>query len=149
MSSIKHLAFPRSTTDGAGDLGLLALRLTLGAIFVAHGAQKLFGAFDGGGISGTGAFFAQSGLTPGEPLAVLAGTGELVGGILLALGLLSRLGALAVGTSMVVALVAIELPGPLVGGFELPLVLLAAALVVLLVGPGRISLDRVLHDRLG
>jgi putative oxidoreductase len=149
MSQIKQLVFPLSRTDQAGDIGLLLLRLTLGVVFFAHGAQKLFGSFGGGGVSGTGAFFEQSGLTPGEPLAVLAGSGELVGGILLALGLMSRLGAVAVGTSMVIAIVAVHLPGPLIGGFELPLALLAAAGVVLLGGPGRLSLDRLVRERIG
>jgi putative oxidoreductase len=147
MSTVKQLVFPSSSTDRAGDVGLLLLRLALGAIFVAHGAGKLFGAFGGDGIEGTGAFFAQNGLKPGEALAVLAGSGELVGGLLLALGLLSRLGALAVAVPMVIAITVIHLPGPLVGGFELPLVLLAAALVVLLAGPGRFSVDATLGRR--
>nr|WP_210491151.1 DoxX family protein [Patulibacter sp. SYSU D01012] len=148
MSPIKTLLLPRSTTDGPADVGLLALRLVLGAVFVAHGAQKLFGAWGGGGISGTGQAFEAVGLSPGEPLAALAGTGELVGGVLLALGLLTRLGALSVGTSMVVAIVAMHLPGPFLGGYELPLALLAAAFAVMLVGPGRLSLDAVLRRRL-
>ena len=147
MSTVKQLVFPSSSTDRAGDVGLLLLRLTLGAIFIAHGAQKLFGSFGGGGIEGTGQFFAQNGLKPGEALAVLAGSGELVGGVLLALGLLTRLGALAVAVPMVIAIVVVHLPGPLVGGFELPLALLAAAVVVLLVGPGRLSLDARLGGR--
>ena len=147
MSTVKQLVFPSSSTDRAGDIGLLLLRLALGAIFVAHGAQKLFGAWGGGGIEGTGQFFAQNGLKPGEALAVLAGTGELVGGILLALGLLTRLGALAVAVPMVIAIVVVHLPGPFVDGFEFPLALLAAAILMMLVGPGRLSLDARLGGR--
>lgn len=147
MSTVKQLVFPPSSTDRAGDVGLLLLRLTLGAIFVAHGSQKLFGAWGGGGIEGTGQFFAQNGLKPGEALAVLAGTGELVGGILLALGLLTRLGALAIAVPMVIAIVAVHLPGPFIDGFEFPLALLAAAIVMLLVGPGRLSLDARIAGR--
>jgi putative oxidoreductase len=147
-SPIVHLAFPRSRTDRPTDVGLVIARLVVGAVFVAHGAQKLFGAWGGGGIDGTGAMFEQSGLSPGEPLAVLAGSGEFFGGILIALGLMTRLGAFSVGTSMVVAIIAIHLPGPFVEGYEFPLTLLAAAVVLLVAGPGRLSLDAVIHDRL-
>ena len=62
---------------------LLVLRLAVGAVFVAHGAQKLFGLWGGGGLTGTAAFFAQLGLTPAYPLAILVGLVELGGGLLL------------------------------------------------------------------
>ncbi|MGX6446867.1 DoxX family protein [Patulibacter sp. S7RM1-6] len=148
MSPIKQLLFPRSTTDGSADVGLLVLRLALGAVFVAHGAQKLFGAWGGGGIAGTGQAFEGVGLSPGEPLAALAGGGELIGGVLLALGLLTRVGALSVGASMAVAIVAMHLPGPFLDGYEFPLALLAAAVAMLLVGPGRLSVDAAIRARL-
>lgn len=147
-SPLAALAFPRSTTDRSTDVGLLIVRVVIGAVFVAHGAQKLFGWWGGGGIEGTGAMFAQSGLTPGEPLAVLAGAGEFFGGILLALGLLTRLGAFSVGTSMVVAIIALHLPGPFLDGYEFPLMLLGAAALLLLSGAGRLSLDALVHDRI-
>lgn len=148
VSPIASLAFPRSRTDRPTDVGLVVARVVLGAVFVAHGAQKLFGWWGGGGIDGTGAMFEQTGLSPGEPLAVLAGSGEFFGGILIALGLLTRLGAFSVGTSMVVAIVSLHLPGPFLDGYEFPLTLLGAAVLLLLAGPGRFSLDALLRDRI-
>jgi putative oxidoreductase len=62
-------------------------------LMMGHGAQKLFGSFGGHGPAGTGGFFESLGLTPGRQMAILAGVGELVGGALLALGLLTPLSA--------------------------------------------------------
>ncbi len=73
------------TTD-AHDLGLLTLRVGVGGTLMAHGAQKLFGWFGGGGLAGTGGFFDSVGFTPGKLNAALAGAGEAGGGALLALG---------------------------------------------------------------
>ena len=61
----------------------LALRIPIGIIFVAHGAQKLFGAFGGYGLEGTGQFMASLGLTPGYLMALLAGSAEFFGGLAL------------------------------------------------------------------
>ncbi len=74
------------------DLGLLALRLGVGATLVAHGTQKLFGWFGGHGLAGTAAFFESVGFTPGRANALLAGAGEAGGGSLLALGLATPAG---------------------------------------------------------
>ena len=60
----------------ARDLGLLALRVGVGGTLVAHGAQKLFGWFGGGGPEPTGAMFEQVGFSPGRPHAVAAGVSE-------------------------------------------------------------------------
>ncbi|MGW0834480.1 DoxX family membrane protein, partial [Streptomyces prunicolor] len=69
------------------DLGLLLLRLGTGGVLAAHGAQKLFGWFGGGGIEGTGAAMEAMGYAPGKQSAVMAGLAEAGGGALLALGL--------------------------------------------------------------
>ena len=142
------LAFPLSTTDRAADIGILIARVITGAVFIGHGGQKLFSWWGGGGIEGTGAAFEKSGLSPGEPLAILAGSGEFFGGILLILGLLTRLGAFAIATSMVVAIVSMHLPGPFLDGYEFPLTLLGISIFLLLAGPGRFSLDAAIRHRL-
>jgi putative oxidoreductase len=132
----------------ASDLALLAARLTLAVTFFAHGAQKLFGWFGGPGIDGTAEGFASVGLEPERPLAILVGITEFGGALLLAVGLLTPLAAVALLATMVVAVIVVtgELgflgPGGQGGGFEINFILGGLALVVLLAGPGRISLDR-------
>lgn len=147
-SPLVALAFARSGTDRWTDLGLLVARVIVGAVFIGHGGQKLFGWWGGGGIEGTGAAFEKAGLVPGEPPALLAGSGEFFGGILLILGLLTRLGAFAIATSMVVAIVSMHLPGPFLDGYEFPLTLFGAAFLFLLAGAGRISFDGVIRHRI-
>lgn len=142
------LAFARSNTDRVTDIGLLIARVITGAVFIGHGGQKLFGWWGGGGIEGTGASFEKVGLSPGEPLAILAGSGEFFGGILLILGLLTRLGAFAIATSMVIAIISMHLPGPFLDGYEYPLTLLGISILLLLAGPGRYGLDAVVRRRL-
>src|SRR5262249_61146074 len=74
------------------DIGLLVLRLAVGLTMAAHGGQKLFGWFGGYGIAGTGGWLEGLGFRPGRVHATLAGTFEFVGGLLIALGLLTPLG---------------------------------------------------------
>ncbi len=69
------------------DLSLLVLRLVVGAFLAGHGAQKLFGVLGGGGPEGTAKMFDNIGLRPGALHARAAGTAELLGGLLLGLGL--------------------------------------------------------------
>jgi putative oxidoreductase len=114
----------------------LALRLAGGAIFVAHGAQKLFGAFGGYGLEGTGQFFDSVGLSPGYLMALLAGAVEFFGGLTLILGLLVRPAAVfAVHFSKGFFLDK--------GGYEYALAMLAVSVSLVFSGGGRASLDRV------
>ena len=132
------------------DFGLLALRLGLGGSLVAHGAQKLFGSFGGGGIAGTGAFFDQMGFKPGKQNAIAAGAGEFGGGALLALGLATPAAASAVAGTMVVA-GSVHAPNGFFGqngGFELPATITLVATALALTGPGDISLDHALGHAL-
>jgi putative oxidoreductase len=133
-----------------GDVTLLGLRLTLGGYLAAHGAQKLFGSFDGPGLDKTGAAFEHLGLEPGKAFAALAGGSELAGGVLTAAGAASPVGPLAVAGAMAVASLTHADKGPMLqkGGFELPAINLAAAVVLIGTGPGRYSLDRLVGLRL-
>ena len=132
----------------AVDLGLLVLRLGVGLPFALHGFQKLFGWFDGGGLSRTAAWFASLGFGRGRAAALLAGASEIVGGIGLALGLLTPLAAAAVvGTMTTAAFVNNAESGfwSVAKGWELNgyLIVVAAALAV--AGPGALALDAVLE----
>src|ERR1700682_948015 len=126
------------------DLGLLILRLAIGGTVAAHGAQKLFGWFGGGGIRGTGAFFEKIGFRPGHVHASLAGLAEFVGGLLLALGFLTAAGSALVVSVMLTAVISVHLPNGFFvtkGGFEYNLALAALAVALAFTGPGAYSLD--------
>jgi len=134
-----------AATVHAYDVGLLLIRLALGLTMAAHGAQKLFGWFGGGGISGTGQFFTMSGYPSGEGMAVVAGLSELLGGLGLAAGLLTPLAGAAVVGTLVNAL-AVKWGGGFFApaGVEYEILLAAAAAGIALTGPGRYALDRFL-----
>lgn len=132
------------------DTGLLVLRVGVGGVLAAHGAQKLFGWFGGRGLSGTAAGFEAMGFRPGRLHAIAAGLGETAGGGLLAAGLATPLaGAAAAGTMAVAA----STHGPngffaAKGGWEYPAVLGIAAGSLAMTGPGAYSLDRPFGSRL-
>src|SRR3569833_2662462 len=126
------------------DLALLILRLVVGVLFVGHGAQKLFGAFGGHGLEGTGGFFESLGLKPGKLHAFNAGAAEFFGGALLALGLLTPVAAVLLIGTMTVAIATVHFQKGVwstEGGYEYNLVLIAVAFAVTGVGPGKWSLD--------
>ena len=123
----------------------LALRVFVGVIFAAHGAQKLFGLFGGYGLSGTGQFFDSIGLHPGVLLAFLAGSAEFFGGLALVIGLLVRPAAVALAFTMLVAIFSVHISKGFFldkGGIEYALALFAAALSLAFSGGGRASFDR-------
>ena len=129
------------------SVGLLILRLVVGLTLAAHGAQKLWGWFGGYGIAGTGQFLEQLGFRPGRFHAAQAGIVEVVGGLFLAVGLLTPAAAAAVVAVMLVAAVSVHLKGGFFlqgGGYEYTLILGAAALTLAFTGPGAISLDQAL-----
>lgn len=130
----------------------LVLRIPVGIIFTAHGAQKLFAWFGGHGLAGTAGWMDSIGLSPGYLMALLAGSAEFFGGLALLAGLLVRPAAAALAFAMTVAVFAVHFEHGLFisnNGYEFALVLLAAALALLFSGGGRASADRWIAARLG
>lgn len=129
------------------SLSGLALRIPAGVIFTAHGAQKLFGAFGGYGLEGTGQWMASIGLEPGYLMALASGSAEFFGGVALLLGLLVRPAALVLAFTMLVAIITVHATNGLFmsnNGYEFGLSLLAISVALAFNGAGAISLDRVL-----
>lgn len=122
----------------------LFLRLAVGAIFIAHGRQKLFG-----GLAGFGQYLESLGVPLPGLFALLVALVEFLGGICLLLGLFTRWAALLIAIVMLVAILRVHLPHGLTGadGFEFPLALLAAALSLALTGPQKLSLERSVLNR--
>jgi len=130
--------------------GPLALRIPVGLIFAAHGAQKLFGWFGGYGLEGTGQWMGSIGLAPGYLMALLAGSAEFFGGLALVLGLLVRPAAAALAFAMLVAVFTVHIDKGLFvtnNGYEFGLALLAVAVSLVVTGAGRASLDAALAAR--
>ncbi|MCG8968807.1 DoxX family membrane protein [Streptomyces sp. CL12-4] len=136
---------PEVSSPHAYDVGLLVLRLALGLTIAAHGAQKLFGWFGGGGLEGTGQFFTMSGYPSGKAMAVVAGLTETLGGLGLLFGLLTPLAGAAVLGTMINAL-AVKWGGGFFApeGVEYETLLAAGAAGLALTGPGRLAVDRYL-----
>ncbi len=136
------LSFPRSLSSA----GFLALRLALGAVFLGHGGQKLFGLFDGPGLAKTIEMFGGTGFTPGWLWGTLAACGEFFGGLGVLLGFLTRWSALSLAVVMSVAIVKVHWSGGffLPTGFEYCAALLGMSLCLFFAGPGKISVDELL-----
>jgi putative oxidoreductase len=129
------------------SLALLLLRIGVGVTMAGHGAQKAFGWFGGPGVAGFTGAMRSMGIKPAREFALLAATGELLGGILVLLGLLNPLGPLMIAGGLVVAIVTAHLAKGFwntKGGYEFPLLIIVASLALSISGPGPISLDSVL-----
>jgi putative oxidoreductase len=128
-------------------LGLFLIRLVIGVSFIGHGTQKLFGWFGGYGLEGTGGFFDSIGLKPGKTMALMAGTAQLVGGILFVLGLLTPIAAILIAFTMFIAIVKVHFANgywATANGYEYNLLILITAIAVALTGPGKYALDTFL-----
>ncbi|MEH6584006.1 MAG: DoxX family protein [Halioglobus sp.] len=138
-------------TETTTGLDTLPLRVGAGAIFAAHGAQKLFGWFGGYGLEGTAGWMESIGLEPGLLMAAMAGGAEFFGGLLLIVGLLVRPAALILAITMVVAILTVHLPNGLFmenNGYEFGLALLVITAALVFRGAGSLSVDRALQTRL-
>ncbi|HSW17898.1 MAG TPA: DoxX family protein [Ramlibacter sp.] len=127
--------------------GPMALRIPVGLVFAAHGAQKLFGWFGGYGLEGTGQFMGSIGLSPGYLMALLAGSAEFFGGLALVVGLLVRPSAVALAFAMLVAILTVHIDKGLWvtnNGYEYALALFAVAVSLAVSGAGKGSLDGAL-----
>ncbi|HEY3154508.1 MAG TPA: DoxX family protein [Candidatus Binatia bacterium] len=137
--------------DTANDRTIAIIRVILGIVFFAHGAQKALGLFGGPGFSSTIGSFQQMGIPAW--LAVLAIAAEVLGGLGLLVGLLSRIAALGIIVNMVVATLMVHSrvgffmnwngnqPGE---GFEFHLLAIALGLAIVVKGAGAFSVDRIL-----
>jgi putative oxidoreductase len=135
--------------SNAGIAGLV-LRVPLGIILAAHGAQKLFGWFGGYGLEGTAGWMESVGFAPGFVMALLAGSAEFFGGILLILGLLTRPAAAVAAFTMAMAMTVHIGNGLFISnnGYEFALILMAASLALVFSGAGSLSTDRQLAERM-
>lgn len=129
------------------DAGLLVIRLALGLVLAGHGAQKLFGWWGGGGLAGTARMFGSLGFRPPRLAALFGGLAEFAGGLLVAVGLVTPLGCLAVIVMMIGAIVAVHARNGwwnTGGGIEFPALVAATAFGLVLTGPGADSVDATL-----
>jgi putative oxidoreductase len=130
------------------SIGLLVLRVVVGLTVAGHGAQKLFGWFEGPGIAGFSGALASLGIKPERPWAILAGLAEFAGGVLVATGFLTPIGALTVCGSMITAILFVHWSKGFwatKGGFEFPLTIMAVMVALSITGPGAFSLDQALR----
>lgn len=128
-------------------LGLLLVRVVIGVLFMGHGAQKLFAWFGGYGPKGTGGWMDSIGIKPGVFMAVLAGLMELGGGVLFAAGLFTPVAGVLLALIMLGAIVKVHAKNGIwstANGYEYPLVLLAVAIGIALIGAGDYSLDALI-----
>lgn len=143
--------FVKQLTHSSAGFSTLALRIPVGIIFMAHGAQKLFGWFGGYGLEATGQWMASIGIEPGILMAFAAASAEFFGGLLLILGLLTRPSAVVLAITMLVAIVTVHLANGLFmanNGYEFALALLAASISLAISGSGKAALDNVITAKL-
>jgi putative oxidoreductase len=134
----------------SNDLVITILRLALGAVFFAHGSQKVLGWFGGFGLRGTFGFFTQQMHIP-APFAALAIAAEFLGGIGLIVGFLGRVAAFGIACNMAVAIALVHRHFGLFAnwsgtqkgeGIEYHVLALALCLAIMIRGSGALSIDR-------
>jgi putative oxidoreductase len=127
------------------DFGLAILRVVVGAIFIAHGGQKIF-VFGFDGVAGA---FGQMGIPMAEILGPFVALVEFLGGLALVTGLLTRLASFGLLSTMVVALLQVHLKNGFFApnGIEFPLSLIGSTALIALAGAGNFSIDRLIARR--
>lgn len=140
----------KTLLNSNAGVGATLIRVPLGVILMAHGAQKLFGWFGGYGLAGTGQWMASVGLEPGFVMALLAGSAEFFGGLALILGLLTRPAAALTAFTMLVAMTVHWGNGLFISnnGYEFALSLLAASAALIFLGGGTLSADQQFEKQL-
>ena len=147
---MKMSVMNRILLSKAGAAALI-LRVPVGLILSAHGAQKLFGWFGGNGLAGTAGWLSSMGMEPGFLMAILAGGAEFFGGLALVLGLLTRPAALVAAFTMLVAIFSVHINNGLFvadGGYEYALTLMVASIALAIQGGGYLSMDNALSKKL-
>lgn len=132
--------------------GMVFIRLGLGAVFLAHGGQKLFGLFGGNGLSGTIGFMENMGFHPAVFWGTALACAEFFGGLFALIGLFSRWAGLVLATVMFTAIVTVHLENGLFlsnKGFEFAGSLLCMAISLIICGGGSLSADHYLQKRKG
>lgn len=127
------------------NLGIMILRVIIGAVFVMHGGQKLFIY----GFDGVAGAFGQMGIPMPQILGPFVAFVEFFGGLALIFGLLNRLAALGIASTMIVAILQVHLKNGFFApkGFELPLSLLASTIALAVTGAGDWSLDALIGKK--
>ena len=120
------------------EWGMLALRVPLGIIFIAHGYQKLFG----GKFEATAGFFSQIGIPAPQFFTGVVGVTEFFGGLLVLIGLLTRYAGTFLAVVMIVAIITVKASKGLVGGYELDLALLGMCVALIISGSRNLSVEK-------
>lgn len=147
--NIKNITSTITKTEQS--LSVVPLRLVAGILFIAHGAQKLFAWFGGYGLEGTGQWMESIGLAPGYLMALMAGSAEFFGGLLLIFGFLTRPTSFVLAIIMVVAIFSFHIDNGLfmaTNGYEFALTLFAISISLMFSGAGKLSLDNLVAQRL-
>ncbi|ETI59188.1 DoxX family protein [Marinomonas profundimaris] len=143
-------ALIQKITNTTSGIASTILRIPVGLILMAHGAQKLFGAFGGYGLEGTGQWMASIGLEPGYLMALLAGSAEFFGGLALVIGLLVRPASAVIAFTMLMAIVTVHLANGLFmasNGYEYALTLLVVTVSLVFSGAGSFSIDKAIANK--
>ncbi|WP_455661325.1 DoxX family protein [Pradoshia sp.] len=126
------------------DMGILIVRLVVGGLFLAHGAQKLFGWFRGAGLVGTAGWFESIDIKPGFFMALMVGIIEFIGGLFLMIGLFTPFAAVLLAVTMICAIVKVHWQNGIWNtdnGYEYNLVLFAILAAIALIGAGKYAID--------